>query len=517
MINTIMHHLNYKERLFMKKKGFTLIELMVSIVLVGIIMVSMIGTLLRLKDVYTSISENTEARTYSALVSKVLNEHFMKNNGIKKITCTSDTSCDIVLGNNKNMKLEISNFVVSQNTHTGADSNVATDINELSTLKYYGEGFSYFKTLKYMKRTYIGSNDIEKGYKFLKIDSSQKEYSSVQSSSLKDIFTTINIELNDPKYNVMLYSSSLVSSDTYLAMHTLSYDNNGGSGCLSKTVYDNIWGSLCTPTKAGFTFFGWFTQPNGGDQITENSEANKDLRVYAHWTKGLDLILTKETYVDIPFDNKWTLNNSNIDSNGILNLSQNDSFALSDYIFVAGEFWYMTFDGYTSSTCTNFAPNGGALWETSYYDINKNPSLSLDNYTANGYASPLHINRWMENIYWQNLESWESLKRYGPNVQYITIKFHTGGNWSLPIVKIKNLKVYGQMPNSFYLINVNPSNDAFVIKYDKGNYDVNYFKNNGTETVDKIIRVTQNGTYSVYVKDFYNNEIVKQIQITNIN
>ena len=69
----------------MTKKGFTLIELIVSIVLVGVILASMIGTLLSLKDTYSVINEDVEARTYSALISKTINEHIMKNNGIKSV------------------------------------------------------------------------------------------------------------------------------------------------------------------------------------------------------------------------------------------------------------------------------------------------------------------------------------------------------------------------------------------------------------------------------------------------
>lgn len=43
----------------------------------------------------------------------------------------------------------------------------------------------------------------------------------------------------------------------------LTYDNQGGSGC-----------TLCTPTKSGYGFDGWFTEKNGGGtQITENTTA----------------------------------------------------------------------------------------------------------------------------------------------------------------------------------------------------------------------------------------------------
>ena len=70
----------------MKRNGFTLIELIVSIVLVGAVLASMIGTLLSLKNTYSAINEDVEARTYSALISKTINEHIMKNNDGNEVT-----------------------------------------------------------------------------------------------------------------------------------------------------------------------------------------------------------------------------------------------------------------------------------------------------------------------------------------------------------------------------------------------------------------------------------------------
>ena len=89
----------------MKKHGFTLIELILSIVLVTIIIVTMVGTLLKIRESYSIINQNIEARTYKALIAKVINEHFMKNGGVKNINCLSNTKCELLLGNNKTMTL----------------------------------------------------------------------------------------------------------------------------------------------------------------------------------------------------------------------------------------------------------------------------------------------------------------------------------------------------------------------------------------------------------------------------
>ena len=71
----------------MKKQGFTLVELILSIVLVSIIIVTMVGTILKIRQSYSIINQNIEARTYKALIAKVINEHFIKNGGVKNINC----------------------------------------------------------------------------------------------------------------------------------------------------------------------------------------------------------------------------------------------------------------------------------------------------------------------------------------------------------------------------------------------------------------------------------------------
>jgi len=67
--------------------------------------------------------------------------------------------------------------------------------------------------------------------------------------------------------------------DTY----TLSYDLNGGSGtCNSITKNRNeAWGTLCSPTKTGYKFNGWYS---GSTQITSTSTATSNITVKASWS-----------------------------------------------------------------------------------------------------------------------------------------------------------------------------------------------------------------------------------------
>ena len=81
------------------------------------------------------------------------------------------------------------------------------------------------------------------------------------------------------------YTSFVPSEPTY----TVSFDPNGGNVARqSKTVtYNSAYGTLPTPTRTGYSFDGWFTEREGGSQITAATLCmlTGDQTLYAHWTR----------------------------------------------------------------------------------------------------------------------------------------------------------------------------------------------------------------------------------------
>lgn len=66
--------------------------------------------------------------------------------------------------------------------------------------------------------------------------------------------------------------------------YTVTFDANGGS--VSQTSAVTVAGkltSLPTPTYDGYDFLGWYTQKDGGDEVTTNTVFTKDTTIYAHW------------------------------------------------------------------------------------------------------------------------------------------------------------------------------------------------------------------------------------------
>lgn len=78
----------------------------------------------------------------------------------------------------------------------------------------------------------------------------------------------------------------------WLPIVDITFDANGGEcDTPSKSIiYDDeetiTYGSLPTPTRTGYTFDGWFTDPTGGTEVTEDTvfTSESDHTLYAHWT-----------------------------------------------------------------------------------------------------------------------------------------------------------------------------------------------------------------------------------------
>ena len=71
------------------------------------------------------------------------------------------------------------------------------------------------------------------------------------------------------------------------AVYTATFDPNGGSvSPTSKTVtYNSTYGTLPAPTRAGYTFKGWYTATSGGSQVTSSTKVTTagNHKLYARW------------------------------------------------------------------------------------------------------------------------------------------------------------------------------------------------------------------------------------------
>ena len=75
----------------------------------------------------------------------------------------------------------------------------------------------------------------------------------------------------------------------------LTYNNNGGSGCYSKTIVNGgTYGTLCTPVRDGYSFAGWYTAASDGTKITSSTSVTvtANQTIYAHWTASTNPVIS---------------------------------------------------------------------------------------------------------------------------------------------------------------------------------------------------------------------------------
>ena len=79
------------------------------------------------------------------------------------------------------------------------------------------------------------------------------------------------------------------------AMRTIVFNANGGfldeSFSIKKIRSGNAVGVLPVPSREGYTFAGWRTAENGGEQISETTKVSSDATYYAHWVNTPILIV----------------------------------------------------------------------------------------------------------------------------------------------------------------------------------------------------------------------------------
>lgn len=103
-------------------------------------------------------------------------------------------------------------------------------------------------------------------------------YTAAEGGSWRDANSTVNTAADHTLY-----------ARWDAAPHTVTFDPAGGTVSPQTTTvyYGNQYWSLPTPERPGYRFDGWFTSPEGGDQVTYETvvETAEDETLYARWTE----------------------------------------------------------------------------------------------------------------------------------------------------------------------------------------------------------------------------------------
>lgn len=172
--------------------------------------------------------------------------------------------------------------------------------------------------------------------------------------------------------------------------YTITYNDNGGSGCSSssKTVtYGSTYGNLCTPTRDGYIFAGWYSS-NYAD---------------APWTYYYDKYKNDSTVASIGRDDKVKLYNNYL-ANSTRKFSRytsSDTYSVSgNQTLVAGwlKFNYKrtkTYDRSYSCSEGYFDTIGDAYSNecttTLLNDVTESSAYTFSNYSSSAYSGGIKI------------------------------------------------------------------------------------------------------------------------------
>ena len=101
---------------------------------------------------------------------------------------------------------------------------------------------------------------------------------SATLKALKIGSSTITVSTaSDTNYNASNKATSNIS--TSASTYTITYNNNGGSGCSTTSVtYGGKYGTMCEPTRNGYVFIGWFDENYKDKPLNYYADTYSDLK-----------------------------------------------------------------------------------------------------------------------------------------------------------------------------------------------------------------------------------------------
>ncbi len=97
-------------------------------------------------------------------------------------------------------------------------------------------------------------------------------------------------------------------ANTYTVSFNVNY-TGGTNPASQKVTYDSTYGALPTPTRAGYTFVGWYTSATGGTKVESSTPVSRTAShtLYAHW-EVLEIVSIDITWGAMEFtyaDGDW--------------------------------------------------------------------------------------------------------------------------------------------------------------------------------------------------------------------
>jgi len=254
---------------------------------------------------------------------------------------------------------------------------------------------------------------------------------------------------------------------------------------------------ITVPTRTGYTFKGYYTATNGGGTqyidasgtcVNSIYKVAANTTLYAYWKDETAPSLSLSRQGTVNGFKGWTLSGDvSIDAtNQILTINSTSANARTPYIHVDEKYYGWSYDAYAENVISG-KTTGGVHTGSAYYDTNFAAIKGSNGYSANGQSANLTLKTWT------NVK--QSNYNYGTGIEYFIFTAQGSTSYSVPPVKYKNMKIYGDIyAKTNYTINVTASDSGSGIsvrKYAEGSKDASYFASSGTTFTGTSFTVTK--------------------------
>ena len=181
-----------------------------------------------------------------------------------------------------------------------------------------------------------------------------------------------------------------------LLSYFVFFDATGGTIDPVFGVTDEGWklAFLPVPTRTGgYAFDGWFTEPTGGDEVTENTVFSENITIYAHWSRiyivtfnangGTVSPTSATTGVGGTLSSLPNPTRTNFFFIGWFTSTTGGTEVTTDYVFTSNQTIYAR---WTALYTVTFNPNGGTVTPTTGTTGSDGRLASLPTPTRNGYT-----------------------------------------------------------------------------------------------------------------------------------
>lgn len=225
----------------------------------------------------TNLSKRSNCKLYFRSkkdVTVTYDNNFSKNDIFARtyeitnmITCCQEDSGSLYT--TKKFDNNIYTFTRKKYAGTTADRGIYLPvINRLTTGKTYY--VSYSAKVEKSVQIVLGSEQNGFQWPFLTNNWQKFSYNFIASNSNLTAFIFYDFWIKDSSNT--LYVGNII-------MQEGGYDNYS---TVTLKEYDSL-GNMPNPTRDGYTFLGWYTEPIEGEKISDSTLVTEDTTYYAHW------------------------------------------------------------------------------------------------------------------------------------------------------------------------------------------------------------------------------------------